>query len=233
MKLVLAAALLVIPVGGYLFLDRDRTRVRAERKRQDDMREASLKEARKRAEEEARKKREQEAAEAKKLQARLEEQRRMVSEATEIARGRFDVKPGAITLRSKILVWDVKSSTRETSVMDRLDAAKRADLGDSDVSVVLILDWTDVKTASYSSNRPAVPGGFNLDAIPGYRRDQRIVVVDWPTRTVVAAETVRGNDPPQTISRSISRFGGMILDRRPEYGDYRGPLATWIRSRLR
>jgi hypothetical protein len=115
---------------------------------------------------------------------------------------------GPLAIRDKVLVWDCRED-RRSEVQELLGEGRAARPTDGACTVVLVLGSRDEKVTTFDSNTP------------GYRRDLKISVIDWPEKKVQGVFEVRGEFPELVVFRPSDKKGPIV-------GDTAGPLREWI-----
>lgn len=137
------------------------------------------------------------------------QQRRLVDEV----RGLVDAcksqpAPASIAMRSKALVWDVRSDSR-SGAHGRLPSELRVTGKDERATVFLVLGERTEQVGTYSISRQ-----------PAYREYIDVCVAYWPEGKAVGVHSVVSRDPRSR--RPVQHS--------PEYGDPNEPIATWVAS---
>jgi hypothetical protein len=112
--------------------------------------------------------------------------------------------------RDKVLVWEGNSGSGN-SLADLVDAKMRPGPEDERLTVFWITERKDIAVGTYTTGAT------------GYRTDVTVCIIALPEKTAVGMFLVRGGDPATSIRRKQ-------FDTHAEYGDWRGALASWIRS---
>jgi hypothetical protein len=115
---------------------------------------------------------------------------------------------GPLAIRDKVLVWDCRED-RRSNVQELLPKDRAARPTDEAFTVVLILSSRDEKVTTVDASAP------------GYRRDLKVGVVDWPEKKAQGVFEVRGEAPDLAGLRRPDQKGPLV-------GDTAGPLKGWI-----
>lgn len=210
MKIVVIAAVAVIPIGVVVRLAADNHRAGQERIR---------------AEERARREQEEAIASALKDASLARAAQVLVKECRRLG------DQGPVALRGKALIWDTTGDPfdngKRSPANDRLSGDIQTGSRDTNVTVFLVVEKHNEQTASYGdviglNGRDAL----GREAIHGYRVDLDVAVVHLPDKAAVGLYRVQGAEPPQSIRRTQ-------FDRSPEYGDTIAPLAAWVQATRR
>lgn len=216
MKIVIALAIAVVPIGFIVRAGVTSAQERRARERESVRRQQLEHEAfqRQQTQQEARRKAEAED------QTRFREILDQL--APEIEAARREPLTHSLKPRGKLVVWDrTRFANGLHPAHHKLPQELRGTKDDAELTFVVVLEKRDAVVGSYGPSR--FGGQGNTLA---YRSTATVAAIRWPSKTLAGRAEVQGDAPPLTIGQDQGVFGGV-------YGELDTRLANWIAAQPR
>ena len=132
-----------------------------------------------------------------------------------------------VTLQGKLLILDHETGQARKAHGD-LDEKLRGKPSDKELTIFAIVKKHKIPVTIYSPKEGEA--SEKAKAIPGYRVDLDVAVLRWPSKTPIGVVTLKGGDPPNTVSVRQLLQGRTTY---PEFvtGMVDAPLKEWVVSR--
>ncbi len=132
-----------------------------------------------------------------------------------------------VTLQGKLLILDHETG-QPRKAHGYLDEKLQGKPSDKELTIFAIVKKHKIPVTIYSPKEGEA--SEKAKAIPGYRVDLDVAILRWPNKTPIGAVTLKGGDPPNTVSVRQLLQGRTTY---PEFvtGMVDVPLKEWVVSR--